>query len=783
MQLCYDRITGDGCKAENTNTAHHCRACGRPLRTSLVLQDSDTIVGNYRIVKVIGYGGFGAVYEAVDSRNPTNRVALKETFNPENIRTFRGEFALLQGLHHDNLPVYYEVFEENGNGYLVMEYIEGQNLDDILQRRGRQPLTESQVLGYAVQICDVLSFLHNQSPPLLHRDIKPANIRLTPDALIKLVDFGLIKQGTDTTGLSRKALSPAYAPLEQWGGSNQRTTPQTDIYSLGATLYHLFTGVSPAKVTERLAYEDDPLIYPCKVNPKLSPYIADALMKALRVKQQDRFANAEEMKQALLGRIPVSAPLPTTQATKLYAYEGDTIASSTGRASSSAATAGADTQDDPAIAANTISIPRPDGSSTATPSLPPLPPLPSSPPASKSKLPLWLIAGGIVGMLVIMGIVLAVLFVGGDSSNVARDDERQQVTRTVDEDRDDDIDDRGSGVGDGTKPGDNNGDDDWVDNQDDDSDDSDDPDDRPTSTNTPDRAAMRDTADSLEATDTPIPPPTNTPIPPPTNTPPPPSFPSQDLSALVTNGTGTYGVVIYNLSQQTMLYTHNANRIFPAAGLIKLPIVLAVYKMADQGLTSLDSTLTMNANDKVGGTGVIQNRPNGTTFTLRELCYYMIIESDNTAANMVLNHLGGFGAVNTRMTSMGTTDTWVQRFLMDMDAKAAGYDNVTTPADMALLLSILGSGDVSGSGEILSSMGENRDTAKIPAMLPPGAQVYNKTGVLPAPGGTDHDVAIIDSPSGERFILVFMSDNVANNTQAKNTIAQAAKIVYDYMQE
>ncbi|NJP06109.1 MAG: serine/threonine protein kinase [Chloroflexaceae bacterium] len=201
------------------------------------MHNPGTTIKHYQITRVIGYGGFGAVYEAVDTRQANRQVALKETFEPDSIRAFQGEFAILHGLTHDHLPRYDEVFESDGNGYLVMELVPGQSLADV-QKQVQGPLLEMQVMGYALQICDALTFLHSQQPPLLHRDIKPANIRLRPDGLIKLVDFGLLKQGTDTTHSSRLGLTTAYAPLEQWGGTGMHTTPRSDLYSLAASLYH-----------------------------------------------------------------------------------------------------------------------------------------------------------------------------------------------------------------------------------------------------------------------------------------------------------------------------------------------------------------------------------------------------------------------------------------------------------------------------------------------------------------------------------------------------------------
>jgi serine/threonine-protein kinase len=220
------------------------------MRHTLSTHNTGTRIGNYTVEEIIGYGGYGAVYRAKDTRTG-REVALKESFNPDHIRAFEDEFTVLQKLNRSFLPKYYEMFENDGNGYLVMEFIPGKNLAGVLKENSGKPNPVGQVMGYAYQLCDVLTYLHQQNPPLIHRDIKPAYVRITPDGLIKLVDFGLLKQGTDTTEIFRMGLPPPYAPLEQWGDTGEHTIPQSDIYSLGATLYHLLTGQIPPTARER----------------------------------------------------------------------------------------------------------------------------------------------------------------------------------------------------------------------------------------------------------------------------------------------------------------------------------------------------------------------------------------------------------------------------------------------------------------------------------------------------------------------------------------------------
>lgn len=304
MLVCLDQRTGSGCGAHNPDGSRRCHQCGAVLRFALRLHNPGDQVGSYRLQHLIGHGGFGAVYAAEHVERTGWLVAVKETFAPESLRSFQSEFALLQTLDHPNLPYYYELFEHEGSGYLVMELVPGHSLEELV-RRDPGPLLEPQVLAYAVQLCDVLAYLHQQTPPILHRDVKPANIRLTPDGLIKLVDFGLIKQGITATRSSRRAVTPAYAPIEQYGGG-EHTSPQSDIYSLGATFYHLLAGQEPPSAPDRIAIAADPLVPLQQVNPQVAPHVAWAIQRAMQLRQSDRFADAVAMRRALLGEQPAS---------------------------------------------------------------------------------------------------------------------------------------------------------------------------------------------------------------------------------------------------------------------------------------------------------------------------------------------------------------------------------------------------------------------------------------------------------------------------------------------
>ncbi|PDW04323.1 serine/threonine protein kinase [Candidatus Viridilinea mediisalina] len=305
-------ICKDGCGAENVDTARQCHHCGCSLNTALRLHNPGVLVRHYRIKRVIGWGGFGAVYEAEDTHQPGRSVALKESFSPSGMTSFQGEFNALQQHPHPHLPRYEAMFVEHGNGYLVMEFIPGQSLDEVLQAEGG-PLPVQQVLGFMLQLCEVLEYLHNQQPPILHRDLKPANVRLTPSGRIKLVDFGLFKQGSSsTTNHSRMGLTPAYAPLEQHPLAPGHTDQRSDIYSLGATCYHLLTGHMPVSAFERIQNPNVPLVPAQHLNPHLTPQLAHAINQAMSLKPDERYPTVAAFKQALLGQ-PIHQPHPIQQ--------------------------------------------------------------------------------------------------------------------------------------------------------------------------------------------------------------------------------------------------------------------------------------------------------------------------------------------------------------------------------------------------------------------------------------------------------------------------------------
>jgi serine/threonine protein kinase len=241
----------------------------------------------------------GSVYRAVDENLGVD-VAVKENLftTDEYARQFRLEAVILANLRHPNLPRVSDHFVVGDQGqYLVMDFIEGEDLRQRMERMGT--ITEEDAVQIGAAICDALEYLHTRKPSILHRDIKPGNVKIAPDGHIFLVDFGLAKvvQGTQATTTGARAMTPGYSPPEQYGTA--RTDPRTDVYSLGATLYAALCGVIPEDGLAR-AMDNAQLTPLRKRNPKVSRRLAAAIEKAMAVDPSDRFQTADDFKKALL---------------------------------------------------------------------------------------------------------------------------------------------------------------------------------------------------------------------------------------------------------------------------------------------------------------------------------------------------------------------------------------------------------------------------------------------------------------------------------------------------
>ncbi|MGB7875708.1 MAG: protein kinase [Anaerolineales bacterium] len=266
----------------------------------MTLERGTLLHKRYRIVEILGQGGMGSVYRAVDENLGVD-IALKENLftTDEYARQFRLEAVILANLRHPNLPRVSDHFVVGDQGqYLVMDFIDGEDLRQRMERVGTVLEEEAVMIGAAM--CDALAYLHTRKPPILHRDLKPGNVKITPEGQIFLVDFGLAKvvQGTQATTTGARAMTPGYSPPEQYGTA--RTDPRTDVYSLGATLYAALTGIIPEDGLAR-AMDNAQLTPLRKRNNKVSRRLAAAIEQSMAIDPADRFQNAEEFKKALLG--------------------------------------------------------------------------------------------------------------------------------------------------------------------------------------------------------------------------------------------------------------------------------------------------------------------------------------------------------------------------------------------------------------------------------------------------------------------------------------------------
>lgn len=278
------------------------------------LKKNEVIKDRYRIKEIIGQGGMGCVYLADDLRLSGRLCALKAVYYEKNLpedvisqtrEQFKREATVLARLDHPNLPKVSDFFSDPERDYLVMDFVPGEDLRALMleEKKNGRFLEERKVLNWASQIADALIYLHDQDPAILHRDIKPSNIKLTPNGIIKLVDFGLVKilvYGEKTITVVQGHGSAYYTPLEQYGGDTGHTDPRSDVYSFGATLYHLLTNKAPSEARERFLEMGNEI--PMRnFNKKISPRTEQAILMAMHIHPDQRFQSVKELKEALLG--------------------------------------------------------------------------------------------------------------------------------------------------------------------------------------------------------------------------------------------------------------------------------------------------------------------------------------------------------------------------------------------------------------------------------------------------------------------------------------------------
>ncbi len=273
-----------------------------------MLQTGSVLQNRYRIARLLGHGGMGAVYRAWDlSLNIP--VALKELvpepgIDPATLAQLRAQFQreaqVLAGLVHPSLPRVTDHFEWGGNAYLVMDFVEGESLDTLIARQGALP--ETQVVNWTGQLLDALATCHAQH--IIHRDVKPQNIIIRPDGRAVLVDFGLVKlwdpRHPQTQRIVRGMGTREYASPEHYSLGGHHTEPRSDLYSLGATMYHALTGQEPPPAVDRWAAPSS-FINPRRLRADLRPEVESAIMRAMALDLNYRFQGTYEMTTALGG--------------------------------------------------------------------------------------------------------------------------------------------------------------------------------------------------------------------------------------------------------------------------------------------------------------------------------------------------------------------------------------------------------------------------------------------------------------------------------------------------
>jgi len=276
------------------------------------LQPGQTLRERYQVLRVLGTGGMSAVYEARDLTFPNvvRLCAIKEIYGglthpsvqAQRRASFEREVDILASLSHPAIPKIYEYFTEDQRCYLVLELIRGQDLGTFLTQSGG-PLPERTVVRWAMEICEVLQYLHSRQPEqIVFRDMKPSNVMLNEHGRIVLVDFGIAKVFRDEKRGTMIG-TEGFSPPEQYRGE---ATPQGDVYALGATMHHLLSACDPTREAP-FSFHERPLN---RFNPTVTPEIEAIIERALAYDARDRFANVAEMRAALEATLPRAAPAP-----------------------------------------------------------------------------------------------------------------------------------------------------------------------------------------------------------------------------------------------------------------------------------------------------------------------------------------------------------------------------------------------------------------------------------------------------------------------------------------
>ena len=303
------------CQVENPIDARYCQNCAAPLRGDTPINgltgrlQPDTLLANrYKVIRKLGHGGMGAVYLVGDERLGGKFWAVKEMSDAaiidknekaDAVKAFQNEATLLASLSHPNLAKVVDYFEESGRHYLVMDYVDGRTLAEKLDGKS-EPFYEAQVIDWALQLCDVLGYLHNQPQPVIFRDLKPGNVIIDQEGQVKLIDFGIARlfkpgKNRDTASFG----TAGYSPPEQYGRG--QTDARSDIYALGASMHQLLTLRDP---------QEEPFKFPPvrDINPLVSNELAAAVSKAVELDPDDRWQTTSELSLAIK---PIESPALT----------------------------------------------------------------------------------------------------------------------------------------------------------------------------------------------------------------------------------------------------------------------------------------------------------------------------------------------------------------------------------------------------------------------------------------------------------------------------------------
>ncbi|HEY7126283.1 MAG TPA: serine/threonine-protein kinase [Ktedonobacterales bacterium] len=329
------------CNTENNDTAQTCVKCQQPLtgagrdpisappppppgesdsgeshaRGPKRLTSGTTLQKRYQIEKAVAKGGMGAVYRGTD-QHFKKACAVKEMLDnfssdedrDQALQWFEREAHMLLELHHPAIPRVFDFFAENGHNYLVMEFIDGKTLGEVLEQEGQpRGLPEARARSWGAQICNVLAYLHGQNPPVIFRDLKPSNIMIDKDDKVKLIDFGIARSFQGGGHQATVIMTLGYAPPEQLEG---KPSPRSDLYALGATLHRLLT--RHEATNNKPSIFDFPTIR--SIRPEISPQFDGLIGKALQKNLDARWASAGEMEQAILRLPPVVAGPPVQAA-------------------------------------------------------------------------------------------------------------------------------------------------------------------------------------------------------------------------------------------------------------------------------------------------------------------------------------------------------------------------------------------------------------------------------------------------------------------------------------